>query len=143
MKPLFGIFSSDRGFSLIELLVTIALIGVLLPSLITFTGQVTTQLTDHFQAIHGFHLLHQLRSQAKATDRERTLHSESHSYVIKEGQHIVKTIPIDASPSISNSNKIGFNRHGQTKHSATISFSRSSSPRKVSLGIGHGKISLK
>ncbi len=134
----------NNAFFLIEFIVVLSIISILISFSISFGIDLLKNIYCNMSAITCYQLINIARLKAIAFDSDTTIQIRD-SVLITNSDQNNHHFPLSSSirHTISNKGKLGFKTSGNTKYAGTITLKNHFCTRKVSLGVGYGKITLK
>jgi hypothetical protein len=137
--------SNSKGLFLLELIIAISIFSsASFFPLISFSKFVGSYLT-YFYTVKTYQFLHFGRAWAIANDQDTHYKiQETHNLnLYNQNQDLLKTITFPPQLQISLNKNIGFKSSGNTKRAGTVTISSKNKTRKITLGVGYGKITIK
>jgi competence protein ComGD len=134
--------NKEHGFTLLELIIVLSIISLIFLISIPISTNIIRKSNLTLATANTAQLLSLARSQAIALDQDSIITIENNSLHIKTG-NINNQHPISRSINTSiNRPKLGFKGCGNTKYAGSVKLSNKKQEKKVSLGIGYGKVNV-
>lgn len=136
--------SLKNGFMLVDVLAVIFVLSIITQVYFQFFAFQTNYLS-YFQQIQIFHFLCQSRLTSLQFDTKTRISIINANELTEESELVQSTNSYKPNKlSISStSGFLGFNSTGSTSYAGSVSIVSKQSTKKVSLGVGYGKITIK
>ncbi|NQY73225.1 MAG: prepilin-type N-terminal cleavage/methylation domain-containing protein [Candidatus Margulisbacteria bacterium] len=129
-----------NGYSLIELVVTMAIFSVLGLGIALSAPKIHVKMQAKLLSLEMLQLMYTGRSLSIATQSDTTFTLDHATFSLNNRHRALPNIEIPHPLSSKMKGKIGFTHKGHTKYSGSIFVSRSKALHKISIVVGHGRL---
>ncbi|MCP4050470.1 MAG: hypothetical protein GY730_07175 [bacterium] len=138
-------FTAITGVSIIELSISLLFISILLFTVFPLAPVIKQKIQCTYFANNLYHMMSYARTFSLAKDMDSIILSDNDTVqIIADNKAVISNnVPAALELTINNRGKLGFTSRGTTKYSGTVRVKNKDTEKKVTLAVGHGKLSIK